>query len=121
MIRILTPEEIQKVADVLSKVGYKKEVDDFILSVNRAAEKAAPQAASYFVGAIKEMSIEDAGGILKGGDTAATEYFRKKTNDKMYAAFKPIISSSMNEVGATSSYKNMMGIGINTLYGQAVP
>ncbi len=76
--------------------------------MNRAAEKAAPKAASYFVGAIREMSIEDAGGILKGGDTAATEYFRKKTNDKIYEAFKPIVSASMNEVGVTSSYKNMM-------------
>jgi len=109
MIRILMPEKIQKVADVLSKLGYQKEVDDFILSMNRAAEKAAPKAASYFVGAIKEMSIEDASGILKGGDTAATEYFRKKTNDKIYEAFRPIISSSLSEVGATNAYKNMMG------------
>ena len=108
MIRILMPEKIQKVADVLSKVGYQKEVDDFVLSMNRAAEKAAPKAASYFVGAIKEMSVEDAGGILKGGDTAATDFFKKKTNAKMYESFKPIISSSMNEVGVTSSYKNMM-------------
>jgi hypothetical protein len=77
LIKILMPEKIQKVADVLSKVGYQKEVDDFVLSMNRAAEKAAPKAASYFVGAIKEMSVEDAGGILKGGDTAATEFFKK--------------------------------------------
>ena len=107
-IRILMPEKIQKVADVLSKVGYQKEVDDFILSMNRAAEKAAPKAASHFVGAIKEMSVEDASGILRGGDTAATEYFKKKTNAKLYESFKPIISSSLNEVGATSSYKTMM-------------
>jgi hypothetical protein len=107
-IRILMPEKIQKVADVLSKVGYQKEVDDFVLSMNRAAEKAAPKAASYFVGAIKEMSVEDASGILRGGDTAATEFFKKKTNAKLYESFKPIISSSMNEVGVTSSYKNMM-------------
>jgi hypothetical protein len=107
-IRILMPEKIQKVADVLSKVGYQKEVDDFILSMNRAAEKAAPKAASHFVGAIKEMSVEDASGILRGGDTAATEYFKKKTNAKLYESFKPIISSSLNEVGATTSYKTMM-------------
>ncbi|MDH4232202.1 MAG: DUF4197 domain-containing protein [Nitrospirota bacterium] len=108
MIRILMPEKIQTVANVLSKVGYQKEVDDFVLSMNRAAEKAAPKAASYFVGAIKEMSFEDARGILNGGDTAATEFFRKKTHDKIYEAFKPIVSSSMNEVGVTRSYKNMM-------------
>jgi len=108
MIKILMPEKIQTVANVLSKVGYQKEVDDFVLSMNRAAEKAAPKAASYFTGAIKEMSFEDARGILKGGDTAATEFFKKKTHDKIYEAFKPIVSSSMNEVGVTRSYKNMM-------------
>ena len=108
MIKILMPEKIQKVADVLGKVGYQKEVDDFVLSMNRAAEKAAPKAASHFVGAIKKMSFEDARGILQGGDTAATEFFKKKTHDKLYSEFKPIISSSMNEVGVTKSYKNMM-------------
>jgi RNA binding exosome subunit len=108
VIKILMPEKIQTVANVLSKVGYQKEVDDFVLSMNRAAEKAAPKAASYFTGAIKEMSFEDARGILNGGDTAATEFFKKKTHDKIYEAFKPIVSSSMNEVGVTRSYKNMM-------------
>jgi hypothetical protein len=108
MIRILMPDKIRKVADVLGKVGYQKEVDEFVLSMNRAAEKAAPKAASYFGGAIREMSFEDARGILKGGDTAATEFFRNKTHDRIYEAFKPIVSASMNEVGVTRSYKNMM-------------
>jgi RNA binding exosome subunit len=108
MIKVLMPEKIQQVADVLRKVGYQKEVDDFVLSMNRAAEKAAPKAASYFAGAIREMSIEDARGILNGGDTAATKFFEKKTHDKIYNEFKPIVSSSMNEVGVTRSYKNMM-------------
>jgi hypothetical protein len=103
------PEKIQKVADVLRKVGYQKEVDDFILSMNRAAEKAAPMATSYFVGAIKEMSFDDARKILNGGDTAATEFFKRKTSDKIAASFKPVVSSSMNEVGVTKKYKDMMG------------
>lgn len=107
MIKLLMPEKIQKVADVLSKIGYQKQVDDFIVSMNRAAEKAAPKAAAYFGEAIKEMSINDARGILSGGDTAATEFFRKKTQDKLYEAFKPIVATSMNEVGATSAYKNI--------------
>jgi RNA binding exosome subunit len=108
MIKILMPEKIQNVADVLSKVGYRKEVDDFILSMNRAAEKAGPQATAFFIDAIKDMSFDDAGKILKGGDTAATEFFRTKTHNKIYNAFKPIISSSIDEVGVTNSYKNMM-------------
>jgi len=109
MIKILMPGKIQKVAEVLRQVGYQKEVDDFVLSMNRAAEKAAPKAKSFFVDAIKGMTFEDARGILNGGDTSATEFFKKKTHDNIYSAFKPIVSSSMDEVGVTRSYKEMMG------------
>lgn len=108
-IRILIPDKIQKVADVLGKVGYQEQVDEFVLSMNRAAEKAAPQAKSIFVDSIKEMTIEDAKKILNGGDTAATEFFKGKTEGKLSEVFKPIVSSSMNDVGATRSYKEMMG------------
>jgi len=108
-IKILMPEKIQKVADVLGRVGYQKEVDDFVLSMNRAAEKAAPQAKAIFIDAIHQMTVEDARKILDGSDTAATEYFKAKTSGKLYEAFQPIVSSSMNEVGTTRSYKQMMG------------
>ncbi|MGB6411397.1 MAG: DUF4197 domain-containing protein, partial [Candidatus Deferrimicrobiaceae bacterium] len=108
-IRILIPDKIQKVADVLGKVGYQEQVDEFVLSMNRAAEKAAPQAKSIFVESIKEMTIEDAKQILNGGDTAATDFFKGKTSGRLSEAFKPIISSSMNDVGATRKYKEMMG------------
>ena len=115
-IKILLPEKIQEAADVLSKLGYEDKVDAFILSMNRAAEKAAPQAVSFFVDAIKEMTFEDAKGILNGGDTAVTEFFESKTRDKLYDAFKPIVSSSMDEVNVTQAYKEMMG-----KYTSAVP
>lgn len=108
-IKILMPEKIRKVADVLGKVGYQKEVDDFVLSMNRAAEKAAPQAKAIFIDAIHQMTVEDARKILDGGDTAATDYFKAKTSGKLYEAFQPIVSSSMNDVGTTRSYKEMMG------------
>jgi hypothetical protein len=108
-IRILMPERIQMVADVLGKVGYQEEVDEFILSMNRAAEKAAPQAASFFIDAIKDMSFADAQEILNGGDTAATDFFKDRTSEKLYAAFKPVISSSMDKVGTVHAYKEMMG------------
>ncbi len=109
LIKILMPEKIQNVADVLGKLGFGKEVDEFVLSMNRAAEKAAPEAASIFGDAIREMSIQDVMGILNGGDTAATDFFEEKTEERLYEAFKPIISSSMDEVGTTKSYKNMIG------------
>jgi hypothetical protein len=109
LIKILMPEKIQKVADVLSKVGFQKQVDDFVMSMNRAAERAAPQATQLFVKAIKQMTFDDARKILKGGDTAATDFFKGKTSGDLYTAFKPIISGSMDKVGVTRSYKEMMG------------
>jgi hypothetical protein len=108
-IKILLPENIQNVAELAGKVGFQKEVDEFILSMNRAAEKAAPKAASYFADAIKEMTIEDARRILSGGDTAATEYFKSKTSSKLYNEFKPSVSESMKQVGVARAYNSMMG------------
>jgi hypothetical protein len=108
-IRILMPEKVRKVADVLGKVGYQKEVDGFVLSMNRAAEKAAPLAKAHFVEAIRAMTFEDARKILGGGETAATDYFRGKTQKKLYDEFRPAVSASMDEVGVTRSYKQMVG------------
>lgn len=107
-VKILMPEKIKMIADGLKKIGYQKPVDDFILSMNRSAEKAAPAARTFFVDAIKKMTFEDARDILNGEDTAASDYFKKKTYDKLYTAFKPVISSKMNDVGATRYYKDMI-------------
>ncbi len=106
-VKILLPENIRRVGDALRMAGYQKEVDAFILSMNRAAEKAAPKAADIFAGAIQSMSIDDAQKILGGGNTAATEYFKSKTSTQLFDAFKPDISQSMNEVGVTKAYKAM--------------
>ena len=108
LTKILMPEKIQNVADMLKKVGMGSQVDTFVATMNQAAEKAAPQAKEFFMGAIKEMTFDDAKGILNGGDTAATEYLSSKTRDKIAAAFKPTVSSSLDQVGATKSYKTMM-------------
>jgi hypothetical protein len=94
---------------VARKVGYQQQVDEFVLSMNRAAEAAAPLASRHFGDAIRAMTLEDVRGILGGGDTAATDYFRGKTQDKLYAAFKPIVSQKVDEVGATRAYKEMIG------------
>jgi Protein of unknown function (DUF4197) len=108
-VKILMPSSLQKVADLARQVGYQKQVDEFILSMNRAAEAAAPLASRYFGDAIRDMTLQDVQGILTGGNTAATEYFRRKTNDNLYKAFKPIVSQKVGEVGATRAYKEMMG------------
>lgn len=108
-VKILMPDKIRKVADVARMAGFQKQVDEFILSMNRAAEAAAPLAARFFGDAIRAMTLEDVRGILTGGDTAATDFFRRKTQDKLYAAFKPVVSKKVAEVGATKAYKDLMG------------
>lgn len=108
-VKILMPSSLQKVAEVAKMAGYQKQVDEFILSMNRAAEAAAPLAAKYFGDAIRAMTLEDVRGILAGGNTAATDFFRRKTSDKLYAAFRPVVSQKVSEVGATRAYKDMMG------------
>jgi RNA binding exosome subunit len=109
LIKILLPDKIQQAANLLRKVGYREQVDEFELSMNRAAEKAAPRAASFFGDAIRQMTVEDARGILSGGDTAATKFFEKKTRTRLFDDFKPTVSKSMDQVGTTRSYKEMMG------------
>jgi hypothetical protein len=106
-IKILMPEKIRKVTEVLSAIGYKKEVDDVVLSMNRAAEKAAPKAIPIFVNAIKHMTFDDAKKILQGGDTAATDFFKEKTSAKLFDEFKPVVTESMDKVGVAQSYKKM--------------
>lgn len=109
LIKILLPEKMQKVADALGTLGYRKEVDEFVLSMNRAAEKAAPQAARFFGEAIRDMTVEDARALLNGGDRAATDFFEKKTRAKLQEAFKPVVKKTMGEVGTVKSFQEMVG------------
>jgi hypothetical protein len=104
-VKILMPGKMQQAAELLKKAGYQKEVDDFTLSMNRAAEQAAPKAKPIFEDAVKNMSFEDAQKILNGGNTAATDYFKAKTSPQLTQAFKPVIADSMNQAGVTHSYK----------------
>ena len=100
-VKLLMPQEAQKVEKTLRSIGAGKLVDDAILSLNRAAEDASKSAAPIFLNAIKNMSIQDAVGILKGMDTAATSYLRGATTKDLTTAFKPIIDASLEKVGAT--------------------
>jgi hypothetical protein len=108
LIKILLPEKLQQVADILGRMGFQKQVDSLVLSMNRAAEAAAPKATALFVQAVKEMTFEDAVKILRGNDTAATEYFKGKTSGKLFREFKPVVTANMNKVGVVKAYKNMM-------------
>ncbi|MEO6724816.1 MAG: DUF4197 domain-containing protein [Blastocatellia bacterium] len=108
-IKILLPKQLDTLAKGMRIAGQGQIVDEFTLSMNRAAEKAAPEARKIFVDAVKQMSFEDARKILFGNDTAATDFFKAKTSTRIVTAFRPIIEKSMNEVGATRQYKELMG------------
>jgi hypothetical protein len=107
-VKILMPPEAKKVESSLRSIGLGKEVDDAILSMNRAAEDAAKSAAPIFVDAIKGMSITDALNILKGTDTAATGYLRSKTTASLTTAFKPVIDKSLAKVDATKYWNDII-------------
>jgi hypothetical protein len=106
-IKIPLPGAVQKVEKALRLVGYGETVDAFELSMNRAAEKATPQAKALFVDAIKTMGFEDARKILNGGDNAATQYFEEKTSGRLQEMFKPIVNQTMGEVGVTKAYQDL--------------
>lgn len=107
-IRIPVPDELEGAEKLLRKVRMDAYVDEFILSMNRAAEKASPQAVGIFHQAIKDMTIVDAFDILRGDDTAATGYFREKTFDGLHALFRPIVTESMGQTGVVKSYKRLV-------------
>jgi len=106
-IKILMPEEAKKVEQKLRAIGLSKQVDEAILTMNRAAEDAAKSAAPIFINAIKQMSIQDAAGILKGGDHAATDYLKSKTTGALTASFRPVIEKSLEKVDATKYWNTI--------------
>ena len=101
------PEEAQKVEQKLRSLGMGSQVDNAILSMNRAAEDASKSAAPIFVNAIKQMSIQDAAGILKGGDFAATDYLKSKTTASLTEAFRPAIEAALTKVDATKYWNTV--------------
>lgn len=100
-VKVLLPPEAQQVEQKLRSLGMGKLVDDAILSINRAAEDASKSAAPIFVSAVKNMTVQDGLGILRGTDTAATGYLRKSTSPELISAFRPVIESSLEKTGAT--------------------
>jgi hypothetical protein len=108
-IKILMPEKLRSFESGLRAVGYGGQIDELVLGMNRAAERAAPQAKQIFFDAIGEMSFDDARKILNGGDTAATEYFKAKTTPRLTTAFRPVVEQSMSQVGVSRQYKELVG------------
>jgi hypothetical protein len=108
--KVLLPPDAQKIETTLRRVGLGKEVDKAILQINRAAEDAVGFAKPVFVDAIREMSITDALNIIRGEKNSATNYFRVKTREKLVAAFAPSVKQSLDKLGATKYYSDIVNL-----------
>lgn len=105
-VKIFVPEKVRKLADLARQLGAGGKVDAFELSMNRAAEKAVPVAAGILADAVRQMTLQDAIGLVRGGETSATDFFRRSSEEKLYAAFRPIVEKQTASVGVTQKYKD---------------
>jgi len=103
-VKIPLPESAQRAERVLRRVGMGKYADELVVTMNRAAESAAPEARTLFVDAVKKMSVQDAKGIISGGDTAGTDYFRSTTRDQLHRRFLPIVQRATARVDLAQKY-----------------
>ncbi len=111
-VKIPLPPSLQKVEGAMRMMGMKKQADELVLSMNRAAEASAPEAKQLLTDAVKKMSVQDAKGILTGGDTAATEYFKRTTQVQLTQRFLPIVKKATDRVGLAQQYNNLAGQGV---------
>lgn len=107
-IRIGLPSDLHPVEQVLRGMGQGPRIDSFVDSMNHAAESAAPEAESIFADAVSSMSIDDARGLLNGGDTSITDYFRKQTSASLGAAFRPHVEAAMKTNGVNEQYQALV-------------
>ncbi len=103
-VKIPLPESAQRAEHMLRRVGMGKYADELVTTMNRAAEQAVPEAKTIFVDSVKKMSVQDAKGILTGGDTAGTEYFRRTTHDQLHTRFLPIVKKATARVQLAQKY-----------------
>jgi len=107
-VKIPMPDSLQSVTKALRTIKQDKLADEFELTMNRAAEKAVPEAAEIFGSAIRDMSFTEAKEILQGPDNAATEYFRRTSGERIADKFLPVVADATEQVGVTSKFKSMM-------------
>ncbi len=108
-IKILMPPKLQTVEKGLRAAGMGPKVDEFVKSMNSAAEEAAPEAKAILLDALKSMTITDARNIVMGDKTAGTEYFKRTTATEIQAAFRPIVEKAMAKTGVTEQFSALMG------------
>ncbi len=108
LVKILLPEELQKVDKALRDIGLRKLADEGLKVLNRAAEDAVKEATPIFVDAVKDITFADAKNILLGQDNAATQYLTSKTESALYTKFNPVIKKSFGKVGADQIWENLI-------------
>jgi hypothetical protein len=106
-VKIPLPPSLQRVERGLRVFGMKREADELVLAMNRAAEAAVPEAKQLLTDAVRKMSIQDAKGILTGGDTAATDYFKRATRPQLTQRFLPIVKNATDRVGLAQQYNSL--------------
>ena len=111
-VKIPLPESLQKAEGWMRRLGMGRYADELVLTMNRAAEAAVPEARTLLVGAVKKMTVEDAKGILTGGDTAGTAYFRRSTEEQLRVRFLPIVSKATARVKLAEKYNEYADKGV---------
>jgi hypothetical protein len=103
-VRIPLPESAQRAERLMRRVGMGRYADELVVTMNRAAEAAVPEAKALFVDSVKKMTVQDAKGILTGGETSGTEYFRRTTRDQLHKRFLPIVQKATAKVDLAQKY-----------------
>ena len=107
LVRIAVPDSLKMIESLARKTGQGHYADEFITTLNRAAEKAVPEAAKILGDSIRAMSVADAEGLLNGPDDAATEYFRRTSGQRIAASFLPVVQEATDQAGVTAAYKTL--------------
>ena len=110
-VKIPLPPALKKVESALRFAGMKKQADDLVLSMNRAAEAAVPEAKQLLADAVSKMTLQDAKGILTGGQTSVTDYFKRTTSAQLTQRFLPIVKNATDKVGLAQQYNSLAGQG----------
>jgi hypothetical protein len=111
-VKIPLPESLQRAEKMMRRLGMGRHADELILTLNRAAEAAVPEARQLFVDSVRKMTVQDAKGILQGGETSGTEYFRRTTEGELRKRFLPIVEQATQKVGLARQYENYADKGV---------
>jgi hypothetical protein len=111
-VKIPLPQSLQRAERTMRRLGLGKYSDELVLTMNRAAEAAVPEAKQLFVDSVKKMSVQDAKGILTGGETSGTEYFKRTTTDQLRKRFLPMVKKSTEKVGLAQKYNQYAEQGV---------